>query len=103
MRAIFLAKLDEVGVEIVIILEELAGKVFDFPIGEDEHASDADLLDEGRVVGDDDEGTRVVTEIVPDNFLSLGVEMIRRLVENDEVRALQENLAEGDAGFFSRA
>lgn len=86
--------LDEIAVEIVIILKELGGEVFDdglaVLIGEwrdDEHAGDADLLDEGGVVTDHDDGAGVVTEVLADNLLSFGVKVISGLVEDEKVGA----------------
>lgn len=68
---------------------------------DDEHAGDADLFDEVGVVADHDDGPGVVAEILADDFLGFGVEVVGRLVEEDEICALHEDFTEGDASFFS--
>lgn len=53
-------------------------------------------------MADHDDGPGVVAEILADDFLGFGVEVVGWLVEEDEIRALHEDFAEGDASFFSR-
>lgn len=81
---------------------EAFGDIGGLATGDDEYASDADLLDEGRVVANHDDSAGVIFEVFSDDFLGVGVEVVSRLVEDDEVGALEEDFAEGDAGLFTR-
>ena len=78
---------------------EAFGDIGGLATGDDEYASDADLLDEGRVVANHDDSAGVIFEVFSDDFLGVGVEVVSRLVEDDEVGALEEDFAEGDAYF----
>ncbi len=77
------------------------GRVLIVAAGDDEHMGNTDLLDEGGVMADHDDCAGVIFEVFADDFLGVGVEVVGRLVEDDEVRALEEDFAEGDAGFFA--
>ena len=55
-------------------------------------------VEEGAVVGDDDDGAFVVLDGVLEDLLRLHVEVVGRFVENKEVGRADEHADEGDAG-----
>ncbi len=52
-------------------------------------------------MADHDDSAGVIFEVFADDFLGVGVEMVSRLVEDDEIRTLQENFTESDTGLFA--
>lgn len=65
------------------------------------HAGNANLFDKVGVVADHNYCARVVAEILTDDFLGFGVEMISWFIEENKVSALHEDFAESNAGFFA--
>ena len=56
-----------------------------------------DVVEEVAVVGDRDDGARVLLEEALEPLDRLGVEVVRRLVEEQQVRVLEEQPAQRDA------
>lgn len=45
-----LGKLNQFRIQIIIVIQQLARVIFDYPVGKNKHTSDPDLLDEVGVV-----------------------------------------------------
>src|SRR5262249_3411364 len=56
-----------------------------------------DVVEEVAVVRDGDDAARILREVLLEPRDALGVEMVGRLVEQQEVRLLEQDLAERDA------
>ena len=57
-----------------------------------------DVVEEVAVVRDGDDGSRVLREVPLEPGDRLGVEVVGRLVEEEQVRPFQQDLAERDRG-----
>ena len=60
-----------------------------------------EALEEVAVVGDDDEGTRILEEGILEDVLGVHVEVVGRLVEDEEVGGCEQQLGQCEAGFFA--
>ena len=60
-----------------------------------------DVVEEVAVVGDEDDGAGVFLQVPFEPGDALGVEVVGRLVEEQEVGAFEQDLAEGDAPAFA--
>ena len=77
------------------------GRVLIVAAGDDEHAGNTDLLDEGGVVADHDDCAGVIFEVFADDFLSFGIKVIRRLIKDNKIGALEQDLAKCDPSFLA--
>ena len=60
-----------------------------------------DFVDEPAVVGDDDDGTRVLNERFLEGFAAIEVEMVCRFVEQEKVGRTKENFGECEFVLFA--
>ena len=79
----------------VVALERIAAAAIEFenPLG--------DVVEEVAVVRDGDDRARVLLQMVFEPLDGLGVEVVGRLVEQQQIGLLQERLAERDAPAFA--
>ena len=60
-----------------------------------------DIVEEVTVVGDDQDGTGIITQVMFQPVDGFSVEMVRRFVEQDEIRLGQQQAGERDAALFT--
>lgn len=68
---------------------------------DDQHARNADLLDESWIVAHHNNRTGVIFEVFADDFLSFGIKVIRRLIKDNKIGALEQDLAKCDPSFLA--
>ena len=91
-RGLLLAPLlDEVGVVAPVLVADAVPKL--------EDAAD-EAVEEVAVVGDDQDRPLIAEQGVLKDLPGLDVEVVRRFVEDEEVRVRQEDLQEGEARFL---
>ena len=90
---ILLGILHEIGVQYIIVRQEFLGIVDYLAFGQDKHSRYTYLFDKVGIVAYKQYRARVVAEVFAYDRLRIGIEMVGRLVEYQQVCAFEQKLA----------
>ena len=79
--------------QIAAVVPRIVGQRAQADVGDARH----DRVEEEAIVGDEDDGVRVVGEVLLEPVPRLEVEMVRRLVEQEQAGPAEQELGERDA------